>query len=90
MGVRRVLGGLAEFVSVIVGILLFPVLLARARTSTLVQAVILIGVGSVVLVMVLFPPLALLAALLLFVLGGTVGAMTVQQRQVDSVERKDD
>ncbi len=90
LGVRRVLGGLAEFVSVIVGILLFPVLLARARTSTLVQAVILIGVGSVVLVMVLFPPLALLAALLLFVLGGTVGAMTVQQRQVDSVERKDD
>ncbi len=90
IGVRRVLGGLAEFGSVIVGILLFPLYLARARTSKMVQAVILVGFGSVILVMVLFPPLALLAALLLFVLGGTVGAMTVQKKQVDHIERTEE
>ncbi len=72
------------------GILLFPVYLARARTSKLVQATVLAGFGGVLLVMVLFPPFALLAALLLFVLGGTVGAMTVQQKQVDAIERTDE
>ncbi|WP_435360466.1 hypothetical protein [Haloarchaeobius sp. DFWS5] len=87
-GKRRVRHELAEFARTTIGILLFPFYLARSTTPKLVQWLLLGGVVGVILVMVLFPPLALLAALLLFVLGGTVGAMTVQKQQVEHVRRR--
>ncbi|WP_435335662.1 hypothetical protein [Haloarchaeobius sp. TZWWS8] len=87
-GLRRVLGELAGFARTTIGILLFPFYLARSTTPKAVQLVVLGGVLTMAVVVVLFPPLALLSALLLFVLGGTVGAMSVQKHHVETVTRK--